>query len=146
MLDLPKHRDHGLTLARERGAHRLSFTTEWGDLEGAELAIASGSLHYLAAPLPELLRRFSQPPHYVLINRTPLTDGEPFATVQDAGSFRVACMVYNRADLLRGFAAAGYEVVDEWETPELSLAVPGFPEHDVPAYRGMLLRGVSAPV
>jgi hypothetical protein len=31
-------------------------------------------------------------------------------------------------------------VVDEWKALELSLEIPGYPEHSIPAYTGMFLR------
>lgn len=138
--DLPKNRDAGVRLAKEKNETRLRFTGRLNDAEDADLFIASGSLHYFEKPLPDIIADFRQMPRYVLVNRTPLTDGPPLATVQDAGSWRVACMLYNRDDLIRRFEKVGYETVDTWRATELSLFIPGFPDRSVPAYSGMFFR------
>ena len=119
---------------------QLRFTGDWDDASQSDVLIASGSLHYFNEPLPRMVERLAHRPSYVLINRTPLTDGTPVATVQDAGTFRVACMLYNRRDLIREFDRVGYDLVDSWRAAELSLDVPGFPEHRVPEYSGLFLR------
>lgn len=138
--DLPAYVAAGQDLAAKRGATQLRFSRSWQDADGADVLIASGSLHYFATPLPELISQLRRPPKYVLINRTPLQDGTQVATVQDAQVFRVACVLYNRDDLIRGFEVAGYELIDVWRVPELSLFIPGYPEHSVQHYSGMLLR------
>jgi putative methyltransferase (TIGR04325 family) len=139
VIDLPDYRDRGAALARERAATQLRFTHDREVADGADLLIASGSLHYFPQSLPHMLRGFTTLPRHVLINRTPLTDGPQVATIQDAGHFRVACMLYNRAALLADFAALGYRIVDSWPAGELSLAVPGDPSHSISAYSGYFL-------
>ena len=138
--DLPDHVAHGAALARRRGVQQLQFTSEWMQASGADMLIASGSLHYFGESLAGMVERLPQQPAHILINRTPLTDGAPVATIQDAKTFRVACMLYNRMDLVRAFDRVGYDLVDTWRAAELSLHVPGFPEHSVPEYSGMFLR------
>lgn len=130
----------GRALAARRGAAQLRFTSDWQQASGADLLLASGSLHYLAKPLPQMVEELAVKPQYILINRTPLTDGTPVAVVQDGPTYRVACMLHNRADLLRAFQTLGYEVVDAWQAAELAMSVAGYPEHDVPAYSGCFLR------
>ena len=138
--DLPPHLADGAALAHRRRAAQLRFTGDWADAAGCDVLIASGSLHYFEEPLPRMVERLARRPAHILINRTPLTDGSPVATIQDARTFRVACMLYNRRDLVEGFDRVGYDLVDTWQAAELSLHVPGFPEHSVPEYSGMFLR------
>ena len=138
--DLPAHLADGAALAARRGAAQLRFTGDWQEASAADVLIASGSLHYFDEILPRMVERLPRHPAYILINRTPLTEGRPVATVQDAKTFRVACMLYNRLDLIREFERVGYDLVDSWRAAELSLDVPGFPEHDVPEYSGLFLR------
>ena len=135
--DLPRNIERGLTLAHQRGTTNLRFTDCWADASGAEILIASGSLHYFSKSLPQLVEELPDKPHRILINRTPLTDQPSVAVVQDAGSFRVACMLYNRAALIHDFARLGYTLVDAWQAAELSLEVPGSPDHRISAYSGL---------
>ena len=139
VMDLPDVIEAGRRTAKERQASGLSFTTRFDDASGCDLLIASGALHYFAEPLPEMIKRLECKPRYVLINRTPFTTGPAFATVQDAGSFRVACMVYNKPELLRQFELMGYRTIDEWEAAELSLTLPLDPERSPGPYAGMFL-------
>jgi putative methyltransferase (TIGR04325 family) len=140
VLDLPANMAAGEAIAKERGAHRLQFTGDWKSADGADLLIISGSLHYLHEPLSEMLGELTVKPAYILINRTPMTDGAPVATIQDLGIFRIACMIHNKGQVIRDLERLDYVVVDEWKAAELSLEIPGYPEYRVPAYTGMFLR------
>jgi putative methyltransferase (TIGR04325 family) len=140
VLDLPVNMAAGAAIAKERRAHQLQFTGEWADADGADLLIVSGSLHYLHRPLGEMIVELKVRPSYILINRTPMTDGTPVATIQDLGVFRVACMIHNKSQIIRDLEQLDYVVVDEWKAHELSLVIPGYPEHSVPAYTGIFLR------
>ncbi len=139
VLDLPANMAAGEAIAKERGADQLRFTGEWMDADGADLLIVSGSLHYLHRSLAEMIGELRARPSYILINRTPLTDGAPVATIQDLGIFRIACMVHNKSQVVRDLEQLDYVVVDEWKAHELSLEIPGYPELTVPAYTGIFL-------
>jgi putative methyltransferase (TIGR04325 family) len=145
VLDLPENMAVGEAIAKEREAHQLQFTGEWTDANGADLLIVSGSLHYLHRPLSEMIGELTEKPAYILINRTPMTDGTPVATIQDLGIFRVACMLHNKAQVIRELEQLDYVVVDEWKALELSLEIPGYPEHSIPAYTGIFFRRKDVP-
>ena len=136
--DLPANLDLGADIASEGGAERLRFTDRWSEASGADVLIVSGALHYFD-PLADLVGKLSRKPRSILINRTPLTDGPSVAVVQDAGRFRVACMLYNRDRLVADLERLGYVLVDAWKATELSLAVPGDPDRRVDAYSGLYL-------
>jgi putative methyltransferase (TIGR04325 family) len=138
--DLPKNIETGAQIANEAGERRLRFTNSLSDADGADLFIACGALHYFEPPLPDIIAEFHRKPRYVLVNRTPLVDGRPFATVQDSGTYRVACMLYNRDDLIRRFETAGYHMVDSWWAAERSLVIPCYPDRSVAAYSGMFFQ------
>ncbi len=144
--DLPANLEFGSKLAAERDARHLRFTERWSDASGADVLIVSGSLHYFR-PLAHLVEGLERRPRAILINRAPLTRGPSVAVVQDAGAFRVACMLYNRDELVAGLEGLGYALVDDWRAVELSLAVPGDPDHRVDAYSGLFfeLRPPRAP-
>lgn len=137
--DLPENLSLGRTLACTRHARQLEFTDDFFRAGDVDLFIASGSLHYFETPLPELLETIGQRPRFILINRTPLTDGPDFAVVQDVGHIRVACMLYNRAKLIADFGRLGYDVSGEWQAPEFRIPVPDRPSANVGAYTGLWL-------
>ena len=109
-------------------------------MAGAELLIASGSLHYLDTPLSQMVAGLPEKPLYILINRTPLIDGPTKATVQDGGICRVGCVLYNRTEFVTPFEAIGYQVVDSWKAWELSLKLVGKPEYSALPYSGFFFR------
>ena len=136
-MDLPAVVEVGRRIAKQRNASRLRFTTDFSDAEDSDLIIASGSLHYFSEPLPAMIGRLRRRPRHVLVNRTPMTARPDFATTQDAGPYRVACVVYNRAHFIKLFEDIGYSLVGQWEAPELSMRIPLRPEHSVKTYTGM---------
>ncbi|WP_395066918.1 methyltransferase, TIGR04325 family [Paraburkholderia silvatlantica] len=137
--DLPETIARGEALASSRNIKNLKFTDNFQQIDGADLFIASGSLHYFDKSVPELLARVSRLPKYILINRTPLTDGQDFAVVQDGGHIRVACMLYNRAKLIADFRRLGYQVMGEWQSPDFRVPVLDRPSSSVGAFTGLWL-------
>ena len=140
VFDVPENVDFGEKFARDRGEQRLRFTACLGDGDGVDLFLATGALHYFETPLPDIISEFQKKPRYVLVNRSPMADGRPFATVQDGGVYRVACMLHNRDALIRKFDDAGYEILGNWRAAERSLIIPFYPDRSVHAYSGMFFR------
>ena len=140
VFDLPAVVASGTALARQRNASQVRFTSTWQDADGADLLIAAGSLHYFEVPLWAMVSELSSKPRYILVNRTPLNEDRPVAAVQDSIGIQVACFVYNRSDMIRGFERIGYELVDQWRAPELGLTIPGYPELSAPEYSGFFLK------
>ena len=137
--DLPETLSHGKILADRKNARNLQFTDDLRRAAEADLFIASGSLHYFDKSLPDLLEDIGARPKYILINRTPLTEGPEFAVVQDAGHIRVACMLYNRSKLIDNLARLGYGLLGEWQAAELWLPVLDRPSSTIRAYTGLWL-------
>jgi putative methyltransferase (TIGR04325 family) len=140
VFDLPAWVELGRKVATNRGENRLRFTRKWEDAAGAELLIASASLHYFDTPLSQMVSELPEKPSHILINRTPLIDGPTKATVQDGGTHRVGCVLYNRAEFVTALEAIGYEVVDSWKAWELSLKLVGKLESSALPYSGFFFR------
>jgi putative methyltransferase (TIGR04325 family) len=140
VFELPAWVELGQNVATKRGENRLRFTRKWEDATGAELLIASGSLHYFDTPLSQMVFELPEKPSHILINRTALIDGPTKATVQDGGTHRVGCVLYNRVEFVTAFEAIGYEVVDSWKAWELSLKLVGKPEYSALPYSGFFFR------
>ncbi|MCP3726225.1 methyltransferase, TIGR04325 family [Paraburkholderia sp. CNPSo 3272] len=137
--DLPETISRGRALASSRNVKNLQFTDDFRQIDGTDLFIASGSLHYFDKPVPELLTQAARLPEYVLINRTPLTEGQDFAVVQDGGHIRVACMLYNRSKLIADFQRLGYQVLGEWQSADFRVPVLDRPSSSVGAFTGLWL-------
>ena len=139
VFDLPEYVRLGRKMASDRNARNLQFTDDPQKADGVDLLIVSGALHYFDKPLPEFIENIKQRPKYILINRTPLTEGPEFAVVQDAGYIRVACKLYNRSKLIADFKRLGYGLLGEWQAAELGLTVLDRPSSSVRAYTGLWL-------
>jgi len=140
VFDVAENVELGAQIARDTGERRLRFTSSLSDGDGSDVFIATGALHYFEKSLPTMLSEYRLKPRYVLINRTPFSNGAPFATVQDAGRYRVACMLYNQDELIAEFNAAGYDLVDRWTAAERTHIIPCYPDLSVRAYSGMFLK------
>lgn len=140
VFELPAWVELGQNIAAKRGENRLRFTRKWEEASGAELLIASASLHYFDTPLSQMVAGLPEKPSHILINRTPLIDGPTKATVQDGGTHRAGCVLYNRAEFVAGYEAIGYEVVDSWRAWELTLKIVGKPESSALPYSGFFFR------
>ena len=142
--DVPSIASLGEALAKDRNESRLSFVSELTSLADADVLLVSGSLHYFEETLPQMLARQLLKPKHVIVNRTPLLANRSVCTVQDAVTFLAACKMHSRDALVSGMQELGYQCVDEWTVPELSLIVPCFPELSAPLYSGLYFR-LGAP-
>jgi len=138
--DIPELITAGREIAREKDETRLHFTASTASLVRADVLLASGSLHYFDSSIGEMLARFPRRPKHLILNRTPLTNGRPVVTVQDAGSYLAACKLFNKQAVLGELQAIGYELIDSWDVPELSVRIPCYPELSVPVYFGCYLK------
>lgn len=116
-----------------------------GELSGNDVWIGAGSLQYLEHARPgELLERCPQRPKHVLLNKLPLYDGEDYVTTQNIGAGCFAPVhVYNRQRYIQEVEAMGYRLQDQWQVPERSIYLPGFPERSFPTFSGLYFSAAS---
>lgn len=138
--DLPMKKPLGEKLAAERGETRIRFANSVAAANGADVFIASGSLHYFEQPLPEILRTLERLPDHVFVNRSPTSAGADLITVQDNRSYLVPCKLHSRANLIAGMHTLGYELHSEWPVHELRLLVPTHPDLSARTYSGFYFR------
>jgi len=126
-------------------ARRLGFADSREDADGRDVLLCSGVLQYLEYTLPELLRSLREPPRHVLVNVTPLHPDRSFVTLQRVTRRRVGIAncpyrVTAVGDFVDEFAAAGYVVVDHWESMERYMRIPFEPDHSIDRYHGFYFR------
>lgn len=140
--DVPEIVELGRRIAEERHETRLRFIGELPECNHADAVIISGALHYFDVLPPELMRGLDQQPRHLFINRTPVVDGPSAYTIQDVGSY-VAIMparILSRHSLMEAMEVAGYELMDEWTVPDLSMILPFHPEASALIYSGFYFR------
>jgi putative methyltransferase (TIGR04325 family) len=143
VFDLAENRKSCHELAEHYQEERIEFTTNLERADGADVFLASGSMHYFDRPIYELLSTQNQPPRMVFVNRSPLSRGEDLITVQDNGSYLVPCKIYGRARLVEGMEALGYKLRAEWPAHERSIRVPLYPDVVEPHYAGLYFERVG---
>ncbi|MDX2266365.1 MAG: methyltransferase, TIGR04325 family [Hyphomicrobiales bacterium] len=139
LYDLPDNLERARAIAAQRGESRIRTVANLEDASGADLFLASGSMHYFDTPLADMIAGLAPKPRYVLINRTPMTSAPSFATVQAGYGEPVAAMIYNRASTIESFERIGYRCVDQWDVHDLVMAVPLHADKPI-QYAGMLFR------
>jgi len=103
----------------------LSFTTDSGVVDGAQVLFASGVLAYLKYNLWDLLDRCAAPPPHLVLNKVPLSRGPDVWTLQNASGYTmVPYHVFNRSRFLDALTSRGYRLLDEWSVPERAVHIP----------------------
>jgi putative methyltransferase (TIGR04325 family) len=141
IVDVPSVTAAGQRLAQSRGRTNLSFANDLSEVsQGVDILFAAGSLQYVPPPaFPERVRAMVPLPAHILINKTPVTEGDTFVTLQDIGVAHCAYRVCSRRDLVDPLVAAGYELVAEWKK-ERRLEIPGHKDRSIDHYSGFYLR------
>lgn len=129
----------GVQIAREESATHLRFTTTLDELPRADILLAAGSLQFIEKPFERLRSVAALPPH-VLLNKVPVRELPAAVTLHNMGTAMCPYHLFNRTQFVTNFQALGFELVDEWETPDLSARIPLFREHSVRAYTGFYVR------
>jgi len=138
--DVPEVVRAGRTLAKERGASALEFTTEFRDAEQSEVLFSSGTLQYLEHDFASMLSRLNRRPAHLLINRVPLSNLPTWFTVQDYGPALSPYRIENRAAFIASLERLGYSLVDSWQCYESVCRVLLRPKYRVRSYTGMYLK------
>jgi putative methyltransferase (TIGR04325 family) len=137
--DLPFKKTPFQEFAKKKGESRLRFTEDISSASGVDLFIAVGALHFFDLKLAELLRPLDKLPKHVIANRSPFSDGEDIAMIQDGGLWLNACKLHSVKELVRGMEQLGYELVARWPVHERRQLIPLYPEYNEP-YSGFYFR------
>jgi putative methyltransferase (TIGR04325 family) len=137
VFDIPNVTESGRKIAAERNAAGLQFVDSVDAYGSQQILLVSGAFHYWEQDIPAFLRHFGNLPQHIIINRSPMHETQPsFITVQQTASCAFPCKVWNTGELIAGFAASGYRLIDRWRALELSRNLPLFPAFSVPSYSG----------
>jgi putative methyltransferase (TIGR04325 family) len=136
--DLEKVVEAGRTLAKERSGPKPEFSTSTADARDSNFLLVSGSYHYWEKSTEQFLDQFPRLPEHVIINRSPFykEDREPVIAMQSTLNFAFPIVIRPVKELLGGFAARGYQMVDQWTAAEYGHVMPFFPEQSVRRYSG----------
>jgi putative methyltransferase (TIGR04325 family) len=112
--ELPYAVEFGEELARSLKAPGLAFTNRLEDGEGADIVLACGAAQYFEQDLATCLKRLRTLPSRLLVNRTPLCEGETFYTTQSTFGSAVPYRIQNLQEFIDSLTGLGYRMVDGW--------------------------------
>lgn len=139
----------GRDLAAQQDAPGLTFTDALDAPDAAaDVWLAAGALQYVegAASLGGWLAASRRPPAHVIINKVPLYDGPAFVTLQNIGDGAFAPFhVYQRRRFIAEVEAAGYRLVESWQTPERELQLFDAPPGPSGAFSGLYFARTTPP-
>ncbi len=142
--DVPAVVDEGRTLAAQRGAGNLHFTTALEDVAGSDVVLATGSLQYIERPIADLLAAQREKPRMVVINETPTHDQREIITLQNIGVAICPYRIARFGDVVASMEAIGYQLVDSWEDPTRRTQIAYVTEPQSIAYSGFCFRLAGA--
>lgn len=138
--DVPTIAAAGEALARERGRNNVQFVTSPSATAEADIVLACGALQYIDAPnLVDIISVFRTRPKHVIINTTPVHDGNTFITLQNIGSAYCPYRVFGRDELVLSLEQLGYALVDSWRKERL-FRIPSHPDRSFDHYTGFYFR------
>ena len=137
--DVPAVVAAGREVARREGAVGLSFTTQLDVLPSADILFAAGVLHFIEDPFGTL-RSLPSLPQHLLFSKVPIYDRPSAVTLQNMGTAVCLYQLFNRAEFLHEIATLGYELIDEWRSPDCACRIPFHPDHTIDAYSGFFFR------
>ncbi len=138
--DVPAVVARGRTLAAERGRPHLAFVTDPAAVADIGVLLAAGSLQYIDESLATMMTRHRWKPRHIVLNKLPLQSGESFVTLQSIGLAFCPYRIFNRGDFVGSIERLGYELVDEWQNPDMGCRIGPTSERDIPAYTGLYFR------
>jgi putative methyltransferase (TIGR04325 family) len=136
--EVPEIAKVGKQIAEQRGIDNLDYTHELKDVEGKDIFIASGSMQYIE-DISHILS-VSEKPRHLLINRTPLYNGNQFVTLQNGGKVFYPQYVFNKTAFIDGLERIGYKLVDIWENQGDTCIIPFHPDRSVDRYYGLYFK------
>lgn len=102
--------------------------------------ICSGLLQYLDTPFPDFVARLPNRPEHILRNKVATRDGPTVVTLERIGPARVPYQMRHRAGFEAELDQIGYDIVDQWDIPNLGHVIDTHPDLGRSVSRGYLLR------
>lgn len=142
--DVPAVIEAGRRLATKRQEKRLSFVSRFGDAEGCDTFLCSGTLQFVETPLRDLLQPLRQLPRCLLINRIPLHDSRECFTLHNNGVIVSPYHIFQKDRFIAEIESVGYKLEDLWTDATHYCMIPFYPEYSVSFYSGLFFTRRSA--
>lgn len=109
------------------GLTGLSFIDDLTAAPEVDAVLASGVLQYLDVPFDELLGRLPRLPRHLILNKVATRPGPTVVTLENFGCAEVPYHIRNYTEFVSSLDALGYDLVDQWEIPQLAHVIQTHP-------------------
>ena len=137
--DVPAVVAKGKELLASHPDPRLSFTTNFAEAADADVLLAAGSLQFCERDFSEYLADLPRLPRHLLINKTPMTDGEQYVTLHSMGVALTPYRIFQQKQFIDSLAKLGYRLIDQWKNEDFACIIPFELDKSVNAFSGMYL-------
>lgn len=135
--DVPAVVAKGKELLASHPDPRLSFTTDFMKAADADILLAAGSLQFCERDFSLYLAGLPRLPRHLLINKTPIIEGEQFVTLHSMGVALTPYRVFQEKQFMDSLVRLGYRLVDQWKNEDFACMIPFDLERSVNAFSGM---------
>ncbi len=137
--DVPAVVALGEQVAQNEGASALRFTTALDALPDADVLLASGALQFIDDPLARLAAARALPRH-LIVSKIPAYTAAGAVTLHNMGTALCPYHLFNRSAFVAAFERLGFELADEWTSPNVGCEIPFHPARSIAAYTGFYFR------
>ena len=137
VVELPHLAAVGQKVALRENAAQLEFVTDLATTPACDILLCAGTLQYIDESVASVLQNLRALPQHLLLNKLPLSKGQPYWTLQNFGPAISPYRVFNEKEFLDSLQDAGYALRDRWVVPELACDVPFHPRYCVPQFSGL---------
>jgi putative methyltransferase (TIGR04325 family) len=104
-----------------------------------DIFMTAGTLQYMEATLPEILRSLKAIPENVLVHNLPLHSQIAFWTLQNLGVCEVPYKIHAQEEFKTAMENLGYELVASWTNPR-QIEIPRHRTIRIEGYLGFYFR------
>lgn len=136
VVEVPQIVETGREVARREMASHLEFMEDLAGAPPADILFSAGALQYIEHSVPGFLDHLPSLPRHLLLNKVPVTDAQPYWTLQNFYTGISPYRVYNQREFMSYFEKLGYTLRDSWKVPDLSCDVPFHPRRSISEFSG----------
>ena len=137
--DVPAVVAKGTELLTSHPEPALSYTTDFAQAANSDIVLAAGSLQFCERDFSEYLAALPRLPQHLLINKTPMTDGDPYVTLHSMGVALTPYRIFQEKQFVNSLAKLGYHLIDQWKNEDFACMIPFDLDRSVNAFSGMYL-------
>jgi putative methyltransferase (TIGR04325 family) len=101
----------------------LHFFEQAEEAAACDVLLCSGVLQYAQATIEEIAARLPAKPHWIILNKVAVSEGEGFFTLEDHGRYTLPYRIFTPKELEESRLRLGYTRVASWSIPHCDIVV-----------------------